>query len=146
MNPQQKIKELHGELSVTKALSDHERELILRALGFSGELNPRAWSTESLVTEIKDSIAGERMLSGEGAEETRAKITSVIQLSPSDSELLRAWQTFPDSLAANYEFTWEYLGTVLIGQQWIHIFSHDLHPETNRTAYTRVPARPGWKP
>ena len=43
----------------------YERERILRALGFDDDINPRAWSTDALVQEIKDCIEGERLLRGE---------------------------------------------------------------------------------
>jgi hypothetical protein len=54
---------LRGRLAVTQALWDHEREQILEALGVDAvEINPRAWSTEALVEEIKDCIEGHEML------------------------------------------------------------------------------------
>src|SRR6266403_1521646 len=54
---------LRGRLAVTQALWDHEREQILEALGVAaGEINPRAWSTDALVEEIKDCIEGHKML------------------------------------------------------------------------------------
>ena len=54
---------LRKRLAVTQALWDHEREQILEALGVAaGENNPRAWSTDALVEEIKDCIEGQKML------------------------------------------------------------------------------------
>jgi hypothetical protein len=54
---------LRGRLAVTLALWDYEREQILEALGVdAGEINPRAWSTDALVEEIRDCIEGHKML------------------------------------------------------------------------------------
>src|SRR5271165_156855 len=54
---------LRGRLAVTQALWDHEREQILEALGVDAvEINPRAWSTDALVEEIRDCIEGRKML------------------------------------------------------------------------------------
>jgi hypothetical protein len=54
---------LRGRLTVTLALWDYEREQILEALGVdAGEINPRAWSTDALVEEIRDCIEGHKML------------------------------------------------------------------------------------
>jgi hypothetical protein len=54
MSKENDILILRGRLAVTQALWDYEREQILEALGL--ELNPRSWSTGTLVEEIKDSI------------------------------------------------------------------------------------------
>jgi hypothetical protein len=63
---------------------------------------------------------------------------------PNDPESERAWKAFPDPVANDHGFTWEYLATELIDERWVHIFVHDLHPADNRRTYARVKARPGW--
>jgi hypothetical protein len=47
----------------TQVLWDHEREQILVALGMT-KIDPRAWSTESLVEKIKESVEGMDQPSG----------------------------------------------------------------------------------
>ena len=140
---QSEIEKIQGRLTVTQALWDYERERILRALGFDEDINPRAWCTEALVEEIKDCIEGGQMLKGE---ERSLRVERLVELAPNDPELERAWKTFPDPVANNHGFTWEYLATELIDERWVHIFVHDLHPAENRRTYAQVPARPGWAP
>lgn len=52
---------LRSRLVVMQALWNHEREQILQTLGVE-EINPHAWSTETLVEEIQDCIEGHKML------------------------------------------------------------------------------------
>jgi hypothetical protein len=137
---------LQGILAVTQNLWDYERQEILRVLGVRGSINPRAWSTEALVAEIKDCVDGNKILHGQQIQETALPVTSVVELATNDPELLRAWKRFPDPVADNHGYTWEYIATELICEQWVHIFSHDLHPVDNQQAYARVPARAGWAP
>jgi hypothetical protein len=68
---QSEIEKIQGRLTATQALWDYERERILRALGFDEDINPRAWSTEALVEEIRDCIEGGQMLKGRGAKLAR---------------------------------------------------------------------------
>ena len=144
---QNEIQKIQGRLTVTQALWDHEREQILQALGIADDdINPRAWSTEDLVNEIKDCIAGERLLRAEEQWLAGRRIEKLVELAPNDFELQRAWKTFPGPVADNDGFTWGYLATELIDQHWVHIFVHDLHPADNRRTYARVPARPAWAP
>jgi hypothetical protein len=49
-------------------------------------------------------------------------------------------------VAENEGYCWAYLATELIGDQWIHLFVHELHPDSQAEVQTRVPACPGWKP
>jgi hypothetical protein len=137
---------IRGILAVNQNLWDFERQQILQALGLKGSVNPRAWSTEALVTEINDCVEGNKILHGQGDESPAILITSVVELALNDPELQRAWQSFPDPVAENHGYTWEYLVSELMGQQWIHVFSHELHPADNRRTYARVPARAGWAP
>ena len=139
------VEKIQGRLTVVQGLWDYERTQILKSLGITGDINPRTWSTESLVDEIKDCIEGHKMLAGEGDPNPLYR-DNVLQLEHNDPELQRAWQTFPDRVADCHGFTWEYLATELIREQWIHVFIHELHPLELRTVYTRVPAKPGWAP
>ena len=118
----------------------------MKALGVSGDINVRSWTTEALVQEIKDCIAGEKMLLGEDVPNPGQRVDNVVELAPNDPELARAWKRFPDPVADNHGFSWEYVATELIGDQWVHVFVHELHPAEYRTVYARVPARPGWDP
>jgi hypothetical protein len=135
---------LQGILAVTQNLWDYERQQILKALGLKGNVNPRAWSTEALVAEITDCIEGNKTINGQQG--PALAVTRVVELATNDSELIRAWKQFPDPVTENHGYTWEYVATELMGEQWVHIFSHDLHPFDNREAYARVPARSGWSP
>jgi hypothetical protein len=137
---------IQGRLTVTQGLWDYERTQILKALGITGDINVRSWTTESLVEEIKDCIEGQKMLTGEGIQKPGQRIENVLQLAPNDAELQRAWRTFPDPVGDHHGFSWEYVATELIGKQWVHIFVHELHPIEYRTVYARVPAPPGWAP
>jgi hypothetical protein len=139
------VEKIQGRLTVVQSLWDYERTQILKALGIGGDINPRSWSTEALVDEIKDCIEGHKMLAGEGDPNPLYR-DNVLQLEHNDPELQRAWQRFPDRVADCHGFTWEYLATELIHEQWIHVFIHELHPLELRTVYTRVPAKPGWAP
>jgi hypothetical protein len=65
---QSEIEIIQGRLTLIQALWDYERERILRALGFDDDINPRAWSTEALVEEIKDCVQG-----GKGCQSLRGK-------------------------------------------------------------------------
>jgi len=140
------VVKIQGRLAATQGLWDNEREQILKALGVIGEHNVRSWTTEALVQEIKDCITGEKMLLGEDAPKPGQRVDSVVELAPNDPELTRAWKRFPDPVADNHGFSWEYLATELIGDQWVHVFVHELHPVEYRTVYARVPAQPGWDP
>jgi len=140
------VVKIQGRLTVTQALWDYERTQILHALGITGDINPRAWNTETLVEEIKDCIEGQKMLDGDGIQKPGQRIDNVLQLAPNDAELQRAWRTFPDSVGDHHGFSWEYVATELIGEQWVHIVVHELHPTEYRTVFARVPARPGWSP
>jgi hypothetical protein len=140
------VVKIQGRLTATQALWDYERTQILKALGITGDINPRAWTTDALVREITDCITGEKMLSGDDIPKPGQRIDNVLELAPNDAELQRAWKTFPDPVANNHGFSWEYVATELIGQQWVHVFVHELHPIEYRTVYARVPARPGWDP
>jgi hypothetical protein len=40
---------IQGRLTVTQGLWDYERTQILKALGITGDINVRSWTTESLV-------------------------------------------------------------------------------------------------
>jgi len=71
---------------------------------------------------------------------------NIVKLDDGDPELERAWQTFPDPDADCHGFTWEYLATELIHEQWIHVFIHELHRLELRPVYARVPGKPGWNP
>jgi hypothetical protein len=137
---------IQGRLTVTQGLWDYERTQILKTLGIVGDINVRAWTTETLVEEIKDCVEGQKMLTGDGIQKPGQRIDNVLQLALNDAELQRAWRTFPDSVADHHGFCWEYVATELIGEQWIHIFVHELHPTEYRTVFARVPARPGWAP
>ena len=55
-------------------------------------------------------------------------------------------EDFPDPVADNHGFSWGYVATELIGEQWVHVFVHELHPIEYRTVFARVPARPDWVP
>jgi len=140
------VVKIQGRLTVTQGLWDYERTQILQALGITGDINPRAWTTDALVREITDCITGRKMLSGDDIPKPGQRIGNVLELAPNDAELQRAWKTFPDPVANNHGFSWEYVATELIGQQWVHVFVHELHPIEYRTVYARVPARPGWDP
>ena len=140
------VVKIQGRLTVTQALWDHERTQILKALGIAGDINVRSWTTETLVEEIKDCIEGQKLLSGDGIQKPGQRIENVLQLAPNDPELKRAWHTFPDPVANNHGYSWEYMATELIAEQWVHIFVHELHPTEYRTVFARVPARPGWAP
>jgi hypothetical protein len=140
------VVKIQGRLTVTQGLWDYERTQILHALGITGDINPRAWTTDALVREITDCITGQKMLSGDDIPKPGQRIDYVLELAPNDAELQRAWKTFPDPVANNHGFSWEYVATELIGQQWVHVFVHELHPIEYRTVYARVPARPGWDP
>jgi Ribosomal protein L7/L12 C-terminal domain len=48
------VAKLLGILAVTQNLWDCERQEILHALGLKGDINPRAWSTDAMVGELKD--------------------------------------------------------------------------------------------
>ena len=61
MSRDNEARTLRSRLVVMQALWNHEREQILEALGIS-EINPHAWSTETLVEEITDCIEGNKML------------------------------------------------------------------------------------
>jgi len=50
------VEKIQGRLTVVQGLWDYERTQILKALGIDGDINPRSWSTEALVDEIKDCI------------------------------------------------------------------------------------------
>jgi hypothetical protein len=79
---------IQGRLTATQTLWDYEREQILRALGVTGSLNVRAWTTEALVQEIRDCITGEKMLRGEGVPKPGSqRVDNVVQLAPNDPEL-----------------------------------------------------------
>jgi hypothetical protein len=145
-NKDDELVKIQGRLTATQSLWDYEREEILKALGVTGSLNARAWTTEALVQEIKDCITGEKMLEGEGVPKPGQRVDNVVQLAPNDPELARAWQRFPDPVADNHGFSWEYVATELIGDQWVHVFVHELHPVEYRTVFARVPARPDWDP
>jgi hypothetical protein len=137
---------IQGRLTVTQGLWDYERTQILKALGIAGEINVRAWTTETLVEEIKDCVDGQKLLTGDGIQKPGQGIDNIVELSPNHPELQRAWKTFPDPVADNHGFSWDYVVTELIGEQWVHIFVHELHPTEYRTVFARVPARPGWAP
>ena len=142
---QNEVEKLHGKLAVIQALWDYEREQIFETLGIERSGNVRAWSTEQIVKEIKDCIEGQRMLRGDEWTHPR-HVEQLVELAPNDPELRRAWRHFPDPVAENQGFAWEYLATELIEQRWVHVFVHDLHPRDNRRTFARLPARPGWKP
>jgi ribosomal protein S13 len=143
---QNEVQKLHGKLAVTHALWDYEREQIFETLGIESNGHVRTWLTEQIVKEIKDCIEGQRMLGGDVEWTPPRQVEQLVELSPYDPELRRAWRHFPDPVAQNQGFTWEYLRTELIEQRWIHVFVHDLHPRDNRRTFARLPARPGWKP
>jgi len=145
-NKDSEVLKIQGRLTVTQGLWDYERSQILKALGIAGDINVRSWTTETLVNEIKDCIEGQKMLTGEGIQKPGQRIEHIVELAPNDPELKRAWHTFPDPVADNHGFSWDYVATELIGQQWVHVFVHELHPIEYRTVYARVPARPGWDP
>jgi hypothetical protein len=63
---------LRGRLAVVHSLWNHEREQILEALGVE-QIDPNAWSTDSLVEEIKDCIEGRKMLASVSSPEPPAK-------------------------------------------------------------------------
>ena len=63
----------------------------------------------ALVEEIKDCIEGQKLLSGDGIQKPGQRIENVLQLAPNDAELKRAWRTFPDPVADNHGFSWEYV-------------------------------------
>ena len=143
----QELGKIQGRLTVTQALWDYERTQIIKALGVTGDINPRAWNTETLVEEITDCITGQKMLADDGdVRKPGQRRDSVIELALNDPELKRAWQTFPDRIGDNHGFSWAYVVTELIGGQWIHVFVHELHPIEYRTVYARVSARRGWAP
>src|SRR5271163_1160326 len=137
---------IQGRLTVTQALLYYERTQILKTLGIVGDINVRAWNTETLVEEIKDCIDGQKLLTGDGIQKPGQRIDNIVELAPNHPELRRAWKTFPDPVADNHGFSWDYVATELMGEQWVHIFVHELHPAEYRTVYARVPARPGWAP
>jgi hypothetical protein len=137
---------IQGRLTVTQGLWDYERSQILKALGVTGDVNVRSWTTETLVDEIKDCIEGNKMLTGDAGQKPGQRAEHIVELASNDPELRRAWATFPDPVADHHGFTWDYVATELIGEQWIHIFVHELHPTEYRTVFARVPARPGWAP
>ena len=137
---------IQGRLTVTQGLWDYERTQILKALGIAGEINVRAWTTETLVEEIKDCIDGQKLLTGDEIQKPGQRIDNILELAPNHPELRRAWKTFPDPVADNHGFSWDYVATELMGEQWIHIFVHELHPTEYRTVFARVPARSGWAP
>jgi hypothetical protein len=60
------VVKIQGRLTVTQGLWDYERTQILKALGITGDINVRSWTTETLVEEIKDCIEGQKMLTGGG--------------------------------------------------------------------------------
>jgi hypothetical protein len=70
---------LRGRLAVMQALWNHEREQILQTLGVE-EINPRAWSTETLIEEIQDCIEGHKMLAAVAEQEP-----------PTNDELTEDW-------------------------------------------------------
>jgi len=145
-NKDDEVVKIQGRLTATQSLWDNEREQILRAVGVTGNVNVRSWTTEALVQEIKDCITGEKMLLGEDVPKPGQQVDNVVELAPNDPELDRAWKRFPDPVADNHGFSWEYVTTELIGDQWVHVFVHELHPVEYRTVYARVPARPDWDP
>jgi hypothetical protein len=49
-NKKDEVEKIQGRLTVLQGLWDHG------ALGIGGDINPRSWSTEALVDEIKDCI------------------------------------------------------------------------------------------
>ena len=146
MNKDDEAVKIKGRLTATQSLWDNEREQILRALGVSGDINVGSWTTEALVQEIRDCITGEKMLLGDVVPKPGQRVDNVVELAPNDPDLARAWKCFPDPVGDNHGFTWEYMATELIGDQWVHVFVHELHPIEFRTVYARVPARPGWDP
>ena len=139
------VEKIQGRLTVVQRLWDYERTQILKALGIAGDINPRAWSTEILIDEIKDCIEGHKMLAGEGDPNPLYR-DNIVKLDDGDPELQRAWQRFPDPVADCHGFSWEYVATELIREQWIHVFVHELHPLELRPVYVRVPASPAWNP
>lgn len=78
---------IRGILAVTQNLWDYERLQILQALGLKGSVNPRAWSTEALVAEIRDCVEGNKIFNGQGNEDPAILITSVVELTLNDPEL-----------------------------------------------------------
>jgi hypothetical protein len=137
---------IQGRLTVTQDIWDYERTQILRTLGIVGDINVRAWTTEALVEEVKNCIDGQKLLTGDGIQKPGQRIDNIVELVPNHPELRRAWKTFPDPVADNHGFSWGYVATELIGEQWVHIFVHELHPIEYRTVFARVPARPDWVP
>jgi uncharacterized protein YpuA (DUF1002 family) len=140
------VVKIQGRLTATQSLWDNEREQILKALGITGDINVRSWTTETLIEEIKDCIEGQKLLAGDDIQKPGQRIDNVLELAPKDPELQRAWKTFPDPVADHHGFSWDYVATELLGEQWVHIFVHELHPTEYRTVFARVPARPGWSP
>ena len=100
------VVKIQGRLTVTQGLWDYERTQILQALGITGDINPRAWTTDALVREITDCITGQKMLSGDDIPKPGQRIDNVLELAPNDAELQRAWKTFPDPVSDNHGFSW----------------------------------------
>ena len=142
------------KVTVARRLMDYEHAVILDALGVQA---PRKWGFNEAIAKIKECVAGCRKSnaqktpplgitfaqSGVIREES---VRAVVRLSPTDRELGRAWDRFPDAVAENEGYCWAYLATELIGDQWIHLFVHELHPDSQAEVQARVPACPGWKP
>jgi hypothetical protein len=72
------VLKIQGRLTVTQGLWDYERTQILRALGITGDINVRSWTTETLVEEIKDCIEGQKMLTGEGIQKPGQRIDHIV--------------------------------------------------------------------
>jgi hypothetical protein len=103
-NNEDQVVKIQGRLTATQSLWDNEREQILRAVGVTGNVNVRFWTTEALVQEIKDCIEGQKRLAGDGIPKPGQRIDNVVELAPNDAELQRAWKTFPDTVADNHGF------------------------------------------
>src|SRR5271156_2044646 len=103
------VLKIQGRLTVTQGLWDYERTQILKTLGITGDINVRSWTTETLVDEIRDCIEGNKMLTGEAVQKPGQRIEQIVELAPNDSELRRAWATFPDPVADHHGFAWDYV-------------------------------------
>ena len=83
-NNDDEVVKIQVRLTATQSLWDNEREQILKAVGVTGSVNVRSWTTEALVQEIKDCISGEKMLLGEDVPKPGQRVDNVVELALND--------------------------------------------------------------